>query len=274
MSGDKFLSDEIFYIDERSVDHKWNMGDFHYHSSYEIYYLSKGGRKMLVGDRVYELFPGDVILLPPNALHRSMHSGPHTRINIVFTDRYLSEYFSSAAAEYLTSCFDTEFIRLSQEENQLFINFFAGLSKNYKSKRNCFIALAEILDLFADAAERQKNNPLPRKSYFSNVSPKTDSVIEYLCENYGTISTIDEIADSCYINKSYMCRLFKKETGVTIFEYLNNIRINHACELLRSTPKSVTDIAAECGFSGISYFSRVFKANMECTPLTFRNRRL
>lgn len=270
MNGDKFISDDNFYIDEKRVNHKWNMGNFHYHNSYEIYYLAEGNRKMLVQDRVYELIPGDIVLLRPNILHRSMHSGPHMRINIVFTDEFISSCFSQMAAAYLLSCFDEEFIRLSSGENESFRKIFAELSAEYKTNTPCFVSLSKILKLFIDAKIRQEKEPFRRTDNLSKVSLKINSVILYIGAHYSAISSIDEIAASCYINKSYMCRLFKKETGLTVFEYLNHIKIQHSCEMLKSTNDSITDIAIKCGFSSASYFSYDFKEIMGCSPSQFR----
>lgn len=270
MNGDKFISDDNFYIDIKKVEHRWNMGNFHYHNSYEIYYLSEGNRKMLVKNKVYELLPNDIVLLRPNVMHRSMHSGTHTRVNIVFTDEFISSYFSNKALEYLLSCFETEFIRLNKSENEQFRKIFSELSDEYNKNRPFFINLAEILKLFINAKIRQEKEHSVKRD-LSKVSIKINSVISYIATNYGTISSIDEIADACYINKSYMCRLFKKETGLTVFEYLTHIKIHNSCEMMRSTNSSLTDIALQCGFSSPAYFSYTFKELTGCTPSQFRN---
>lgn len=270
MNGDKFVSNSDFYIDEKKTSHKWNMGNFHYHNSYEIYYLSEGNRKMLVEDRVYELIPGDIVFLRPNIIHRSMHSGPHTRINIVFTDEFMLSSFSQTSSEYLLSCFDAEFIRLNETEHKQFCKIFSELSAEYINNTPCFVSLAEILKLFIKAKARQENEPFNRKNTLSKVSLNINSVVSYISAHYNKISSIDEIADACYINKSYLCRLFKKETGLTVFEYLNHIKINHSCELLKNTNDSITDIAVKCGFSSASYFSYTFKEIMNCSPSQYR----
>ena len=83
MNGDNFIS-EKFFINESTVNRNRDMENFHYHNSFEIYYLVSGNRKMLVEDRVYELCTSDIVLINPNILHRNMVSGAHLRINIVF----------------------------------------------------------------------------------------------------------------------------------------------------------------------------------------------
>lgn len=266
MKSDKYVAQDNFYINRNTVEYKWNMGNFHHHDSYEIYFLESGSRKMLVQDRVYELSRGDILLIKPNILHRSMHSGPHTRINIVFNDYFLSEYFSQKAIDYMTSCFNTEFIHLNPDENDKFYKLYLNLSSRLQKRQQHFIILADILDMLISLRN------LDNKSYKQEWSHKTKSAAEYIRNNFAVISSIDEIADACFINKSYMCRLFKKEVGMTVFEYLNTIKIQHACKLLENPHLSMTEIAMQCGFSGASYFSFAFKELMNCTPSQFRQK--
>lgn len=269
MSRKKIIYDDYFDINRNTINYRWSMGDFHHHISYEIYYLEKGSRKMLIQDRVYELSAGDILLIQPNILHRSMHSGPHTRINIVFSDEFLDLYFTSKAKKYIISCFDKEFIRLTPDERSLFLRLFDQLSAEYRNGKECFISVAEILRLFVNTAKHSSGYDQIKKDTFSE---KTNSVIDFIKNNFSSIADLDEIADACYINKSYMCRLFKKEVGMTVFEYLSNVKIQKACELMSNTDKTLTDIAISCGFSSMSYFSASFKSLMKCTPSQFRKK--
>ena len=269
MSRKKIIYNDYFDINRNTVEYKWNMGDFHNHISYEIYYLEKGGRKMLVQDRVYDLSAGDVLLIKPDILHRSMHSGSHTRINIVFSDEFLDTYFTARSKKYLISCFDTEFIRLSADARDMFLKLFSRLCSENERGDEMFITISEILKLLNIAAQNGTGYDEIKKKTFSE---KTNSVIDFIKNNFSAITKLDEIADACYINKSYMCRLFKREVGMTVFEYLNNVKIQNACELMRHTDRTLTDIAISCGFSGVSYFSASFKSLMKCTPSQFRKK--
>ena len=129
--------------------------------------------------------------------------------------------------------------------------------------------MAKILELFINAKKRQETE-FSTRIFLSNTSEKITSVIEYISKNYNIISSIDEIARYCYINKSYLCRLFKKETGLTVFEYLNLVKIYRSCELICNTNDTIADIAIKCGFSSISYFSYTFKKLIGKTPLQFK----
>jgi AraC-like DNA-binding protein len=78
------------------------------------------------------------------------------------------------------------------------------------------------------------------------------------------------VADLIYLTESNFCKFFKKATGKTYSDYLNELRINEACRLLVQTEKSINQISFECGFETLSYFNRVFLSKKEITPSLFR----
>lgn len=259
-----------FDIDTKRRDYEWSMSSFHYHNSYEIYYLCDGTRKILVQDRIYEAAPGDVVMFRPNIFHRSMSTGPHTRYNVEFSPDFPAKYFTDTAARQMLRCFDSEFIRLSVSERSEFERMFERMQLEYENGGMFYITLAGILNLLCTVAEKNVCGRHVIGEDTSKTTKKLRPIISYINSNYADIATIEEVARACYLNKSYMCRLFKREMGITVVEYLNNIKIQQACELLRNTEKSMTDIAMACGFSGASYFGQQFKRSMGRTPSEFR----
>jgi AraC-like DNA-binding protein len=105
-------------------------------------------------------------------------------------------------------------------------------------------------------------------------SPKTffSSAISYINSNLNDKITVDEIAEVCHMSKYYFCRRFKQIVGYTVMEYILNTRLANAKVLLTSTDLAISEISERCGFSGFSYFSRVFKENCGITPNEFRKR--
>lgn len=92
------------------------------------------------------------------------------------------------------------------------------------------------------------------------------SVVSYLEEHYQDNITIQEISRKLYITPAYLCRLFKRETSKTINEYLTELRIKKAKELLELCQYHLYDIAPMVGYQDIKYFSRIFKAHTGLTP--------
>ena len=86
--------------------------------------------------------------------------------------------------------------------------------------------------------------------------------------------SVAEIADRLAVNPSYLARIFKKEMGMTIKAYINDVRLNQGADLLMATDMTVEEIANTLGFSGSPSFSKAFKQFWGQSPVSFRNREL
>jgi two-component system response regulator YesN len=84
--------------------------------------------------------------------------------------------------------------------------------------------------------------------------------------------SIQMIADNTYLSKTYLCSFFKKSTGKTVNEYIMEIRIEKAKELLKENRVKLYEIATNIGFNDSNYFSAIFKKYVGCTPSEFREK--
>lgn len=98
--------------------------------------------------------------------------------------------------------------------------------------------------------------------------------IKYIKEHFRERLTLEMVASKVFMNPKYFSHVFKKEMGVAFTEYIIQLRIQHACRLLETTNYHAYRISIECGFSDPSYFNRVFCAQMNMTPQTYRKHAL
>ena len=96
--------------------------------------------------------------------------------------------------------------------------------------------------------------------------PRVKQAIRYITDNYAEPLTISVVAEAVSLNPVYFGALFKKETHVTFRDYLNTIRLNQAEEMLRTRKLNVTEVAQNCGFTDVFYFSRLFKKHKGIPP--------
>lgn len=96
------------------------------------------------------------------------------------------------------------------------------------------------------------------------------NIKEYLDQNYFQRITLDNLADTFYINKFYLTRIFKEQFGVSISSYLLQLRITHAKQLLRFSDLTIEKIGQECGMKDANYFSRMFKKVEGISPGEYR----
>lgn len=102
-------------------------------------------------------------------------------------------------------------------------------------------------------------------------SPNISRVIKHVEDNYSNPICASSICENFKMNKCYFCRLFKRETGTTFIQYLNNFKIEKSKELLKNTNRSLLEITFDVGFSNQSYFSTTFKKITGVSPLDYRN---
>jgi AraC-like DNA-binding protein len=105
---------------------------------------------------------------------------------------------------------------------------------------------------------------------FLHKSTDVKKVILYIQNNFKNKILIDDICKIVNLSKSHVCKSFKKETDVTINEYIKKTRIHHCKYLLQNSNLSLLDIALETGFESHSYFTKVFKTETGVTPKQFR----
>jgi len=100
-------------------------------------------------------------------------------------------------------------------------------------------------------------------------SKTVEKVKAFIEQNYGHDISLLDIAKDAGMTTSYLCRLFKRELGITVNAYLTRVRVEHSKELLKAD-EAISDIARLCGFSDQSYFTKVFRQTEGVTPLKYR----
>lgn len=252
-------------INDDIKNNSTDMPYYHYHDVYEIYLLLKGRRYMIIDGNVFETNSGDVAIIRPGELHRSYGDASYVGICFNFSNNYLNRYYTIEAKSALLKCLRTNIISLPG-------NIVSELVRLSEACRNHpdldFAYFSTILGLLSSQmSSRIKGTPL------TGNNKELAKITSYIGANYANISNLDELSHALFISKGYLCNFFKKHTGETIVHYINSLKIQHACVLLADTDKSMSIVAAECGFESAAYFNRVFKNYVHLTPSTFRKNR-
>jgi len=124
-------------------------------------------------------------------------------------------------------------------------------------KKEYLLSLAKILEEFQSATDMAR-----KTSAESDASP----ISNYLQEHYKEIHSLEELTTYFRVSKSYLCRIFRKQTGLTIVEYINRLKVEEAYKLLQETELSIHEVSMRCGFDTVIYFNRVFRRIMGVTP--------
>jgi len=104
----------------------------------------------------------------------------------------------------------------------------------------------------------------------NHINPAIESIIDYSFKNYLEPITLNKVAAIAKMSIPTFCRFFKKNIKKTYFEFLQELRINHACKLLKDVDKPVIEICYESGYNSWSHFSKQFKAAKKMTPTMYK----
>jgi AraC-like DNA-binding protein len=138
---------------------------------------------------------------------------------------------------------------------------------------NRITILLSILEIIASKNEFQLlTGPVVREIINNNDSDRLNKVYKYTVNNYHQELTLETVAAIANLSVSAFCRYFKKRTNKTFIQFLNEIRITHACHFLTEEELTVTSVCYNCGYTSVSYFIKKFKEIIGQTPLTYQKR--
>lgn len=264
----------------RFFDYEHFSYPLHFHSEYEIIYISESSGTRFLGNNIAKYKAGDILLIGSNLPHFMKsddiyHSGncdlrvkgviiqfekdfmyyainhyPHfIKIKKLLQDSIRGIYFSSAQFPKLKSLITK--LPLENGLNQLMI----------------------FLEILKEMSETNKHQLISTTDFVNETvydTARIDKIISFLNKNYTRHITLEEIASFAAMNTAAFCRYFKSKTGKSFKNYILDMRIGYACKLLLMEDISITQISNQCGFETISHFNKTFKKNMNYVPSEYR----
>ena len=255
----------------------------HFHPEIEILLIIEGTGTRIIGDSVGRFEPGDLIMIKGGISH------------VWYSDEQEQEKKKPAIdpetlyIQFKLDIFGNEFIHLPElgkilkliqrskrglrvigqtrdkvEELMFSIRDSSGFSR--------ILDLLKILNLVSLSQDYTLlASPLAQPYINLKDSEKLNRIYEFILNNYEQEITLQEISSMANLSTSAFCRYFKKNTHKTFIQFLNEIRIGHACRfLLDDESYSVSYIGNICGYNNISYFIRQFTKITGLTPLAYR----
>ncbi|HOP74967.1 MAG TPA: AraC family transcriptional regulator [Bacillota bacterium] len=260
-----------FYHDTRTGH--YNMRGCHFHSRYEIYYLVSGERFYFIHDRTYLIQKGDLVLISPYVIHKTMDTGKphHERYLIEFDQRFVSNSIHENLQSIEVLFKNRHVIRLSPKDRHIFERIFETMLDEVQNQRLDYeIQLQSLLQQLLIYAARNLDLASNGHQYISQTHAKVSEIVKFINTHYAEDLTLVSVAEQFEISHFYLSRLFKAVTGFAFIEYLNSIRIKEAQRLLRETNDKVQAIANAVGFVNQSHFGRIFKEITGTSPLQYR----
>lgn len=255
---------------------------WHYHDNYEISFITEGTGKRIVADSIEEFQPGDLVFIGRNLPHTWIVDKEQLTPNKRTLEMVFLQFPPEALSPELLALPEFRFVAnaLNQSERGLRIT---GQTLNsvseimlqlpYLDNFERFLQFFRLMDSIGRSTELVS---LASRDYihkrFQSNNKRIQTIHEYLMKNYRESIDLKQIASLVSMAEGSLCRFFKMQVGITIFEYLNKIKIEFACKLLMDYNLSILDVAIDSGFNNLSHFNKQFKLITGVTPKEYRIR--
>ncbi len=248
--------------------------DCHWHTEMEFFQLIKGRVRIQKNDEFFEAEPGALLFFSSGELHAADNLTNDSVVfrSIVFHPELLSAQ-DIIRAKYITPIINGSLsVNRDLRDDRIIVTCFEGLFETLNKKHFGYEleVKALLFTIFARLIQigKLKEAPAAESSSFKSIK----KVTKYINDNYGSPITIDDLAALCNMSQGHFCRLFKQITLKTPVQYINNVRISKASEMLIFSDRKILDIAMDTGFNSLSYFIGVFKESMGITPTNYRKK--
>ena len=255
---------------------------FHWHNYLEISYVKQGHGRYYIENKVYDISPGDIVVINNIEPHYMEVLPPEPMLQpvVMFDDRLISERARPLFdKQYLVpffergSNFSNKIDRHTAIGKKIF-TLLTEIEEEYKSQAHGFQLMikSKLLSIFTYLIryyqDEQKANLSPAQK--SKRLEQLQAVFEYIGQNLDQPLMLEDLAALVYMTPSYFCSFFKRSTGQTPVQYIHKVRVARAIDLLRKTDQGIYDIAIESGFANLANFNRVFKRVTGQTPSAVR----
>lgn len=251
----------------------------HFHNYLEIGYCYEGQGVLQLGEKEYRFTGGQFSIIPKNYPHTTnSDKGTVSSWEYLFIDveGFLQEFQQGAGkrVERLTERINSRAVLCNIEEFPKTADMIRRILDIMRDTEEFYVEEAKgiLAALLVTIARENKNGESEMEELEGRVTIPVSRALDYITLHYMEPLKIEDLAGWCHISEAHFRRVFSKYMKMSPLEYINLVRIRAACDYLKTTDDSVSDIAQKCGFSTHSTFNRNFKSVMGVTPHEWRKR--
>lgn len=244
----------------------------HSHDFFEVFLITKGEALHRINDKQEIIEEGDLVFIRPEDTHNyeKLDDKNCELINLAFpasTILNLFEYFGEGFhSDKLLKAYYPPKIKLSKIEKEILVSRLEKLNtlkrtSKKKIKTELRILLADIFSRYFSYEEESVNKVIPNWLF------KLKSEMEQK-ENF--TAGISKMYELCERTPEHLSRSFKKYFNESPTDYITNLRLNYAANLLSNSDEDITNIAMDCGFENLSHFYHLFRKKFDTSPKEFR----
>lgn len=256
-----------------------NIG-MHWHPEVEINRFESGTFIYNFAMKEYKIEGPCIAIFPGNVLHNLVIKRGSNQSSLVFNPAMIEfSFFDEVEGRLLKFLTEggKQVLPLITKDMECFERADKLLSFIIENASNTSGALrlrlkAHLIELLAIMYENGLflSDSLSKNDEFEHKQQKIKDLLTFINDHYAERITMNDAANYLKVSRQYFCRYFKKSTGMSFVDFINDLRLRRACHEIVLTSKSITDIALDHGFDNIGYFFKLFKLKFGQTPLSYR----
>ncbi len=262
---------ELKTYKEKSFHLPWHM-----HPTYELTFIECGKGQRLIGNHIASFQKGDMLLLAPGIPHAwksHKEAGQYSvkALTLKFKEDFpCPEFWQHEAMEAVNALLKQshQAVVIDGALNIEIARRLASLLNQTRARQ--VTGILEILVLLSESATLTTLLPGDQVYQRGSHSVEAKRAIDYIFRYYDQPIDASTLAEISQVHPSSLGRLFRRTTGSTPTDFINQVRINYACQLLSETNEAIVDICHRCGYQNLSYFNRVFKQINDASPSQYR----
>lgn len=279
------MHEQIDFPGRSTVKIKWQEKPhftypWHFHSEYEILYIINGSGTSFVADHIEQFQAGDLVLIGSNLPHFWRSNESFLNSNGKLKVKYMviqfpNNFFKEQIINYPEFHIIGELLERSSRGIRFSPEVANKVSKkiikiNKKKGLDRILALLQLLQYLAHSNDyKLLAGELYHDENHNFTSDRLTKVMHYLNTNYQRKIELSKVAEIANLHPSAFCRFFKEKSGKSLSEFVNDMRISYACQLIIEGRMSVSQICFESGFNNLSNFNRTFKKYTSFTPTNY-----
>lgn len=233
---------------------------------YQWIQCRRGSGELWLDGKKYTVSEGQGMLLFPNEPHEYMAAGSSWEVDwVIFEGRSVGEFIRGVMK---AECSGVYSVTSPHIVSELIVRLYdTAVSENpMKYILASGIVYEILLNIYVYAFNKQSSS-------LANKADRLMPVFNYINNHYKEPILLETLANTITVTPQHLCHIFKSFTGRTVTEYINSVRIGKSKELLLSGRNLlIKEIAAECGFTDVSYFCETFRRSEGISPAVFRER--
>ena len=269
-------SNDSFYLEYKKKPLQESMKKEHYHAAWELYFYLGDDMTFFLDDKSYNVKKYNLVFVDRYMYHKTRYKNDKKERILIMLRGDFFELFGDKTIiyDFLLNISNISVLVFSEETKKTVYEKFLRIADYYENEK----ATKEEIQIYFAELLATVNDLIKNKQVSVGTTLKSKNAIiisqvtNYINNNYAEKITLDFLAEKYYIDKYHLCHIFKKETGMTIIDFINQKRVVEAGILLRSTDDSVFEIASAVGFQNQNYFGQLFKKLYGVSPREYRLR--